>query len=101
MKCIFKHNISLFNQLRGTGIGAKIKLAYATIFIDELEEKVLKDCDQKYLLWRKYMDDIFALWQHREKIHMLRIIFHFHKTRITKNYFPKLSLLASKNKTKY
>ena len=40
---------------------------YAIIFMGDLEEKLLKDCDKKPLAWWRYIDDIFMLWQHSEK----------------------------------
>ena len=40
---------------------------YAIIFMGDLEEKFLKDCDKKPLAWWRSIDDIFMLWQHGEK----------------------------------
>ena len=64
---IFEHNTSFYKQLRGTAIGTKMAPPYAIIFMGDLEEKLLKDCDKKPLAWWRYIDDIFMLWQHDEK----------------------------------
>ena len=64
---IFEHNTSFYKQLRGTTIGTKMAPPYAILFMDDLEEKILKDCDKKPLTWSRYVDDILMLWQHGEK----------------------------------
>ena len=64
---IFEHNTSFYKQLRGTAIGTKMAPPYAILFMGDLEEKILKDCDKKSLTWWRYIDDIFMLWQHGEK----------------------------------
>ena len=64
---IFEHNTSFYRQLRGTAIGTKMAPPYAIIFMSDLEEKILKDYDKKPLTWRRYIDDIFMLWQDGEK----------------------------------
>ena len=64
---IFEHNTSFYKQLRGTAIGTKMAPPYAILFMDDLEEKILKDCDKKPLTWSRYVDDILMLWQHGEK----------------------------------
>ena len=48
-KNIFEHNTSFYKQLRVTAIGAKMAPPYAIIFMGELEEKLLKDCDKRNL----------------------------------------------------
>ena len=64
---IFEHNTSFYKQLRGTAIGTKMAPPYAILFMGDLEEKILKDCDKKPLTWWRYIDDVFMLWQHGEK----------------------------------
>ena len=48
---IFEHNTFFYKQLRGTAIGTKMAPPYAIIFMGDLEEKLLKDCDKKPLTW--------------------------------------------------
>ena len=40
---------------------------YAIIFMGDLEERILKDWSFKPLVWWRYIDDIFLLWQHGEE----------------------------------
>ena len=64
---IFEHNLSFFKQIRGTAIGTKMAPPYAIIFMGNLEERILQDCRFKPLVWWRYSDDIFLLWQHGEE----------------------------------
>ena len=56
--------MSFLKQLRGTAIGTKIPPTYAIIFMGDLEERILQDCSFKPIVWWKYIEDIFLLWQH-------------------------------------
>ena len=46
---IFEHNTSFYKQLRGPAIGTKMAPPYAIIFMGDLEEQFLEDCDKKPL----------------------------------------------------
>ena len=86
---IFEDNTSFYKQLRGTAIGTTIAPPYAIIFMGDLEEKLLRDCDKKPLtLWR-YIDDIFMSWQHdKEELEkFLEFLNCYHSTiTFTANY---------------
>ena len=41
--------------------------SYAIIFMDDLKEILPKDRDKKPLTWWRYINYIFALWQHGQK----------------------------------
>ena len=75
---IFEHNLSFFKQIRGTAIGTKMAPPYAIIFMGSY--KILQDCNFKPLVWWRYIDDIFLLWQHgEEKLkEFLDILNHYH-----------------------
>ena len=66
-KNIFEHNLSFLKQIRGTPIGTKMAPPYAIIFMGDLEERILQSCSFKPLVWWRYIDDIFLLWQHEEE----------------------------------
>ena len=86
---IFEHNTSFYKQLRGTSIGTKMAPPYAIIFMGDLKEKILKDCDKKLLTWWQYVGDIFMLWQHGEKEleKFLEFLNRYHPTiKFTANY---------------
>ena len=40
---------------------------YAIIFMGDLVERILQNYSFKPLVWWRYIDDIFLLWQHREE----------------------------------
>ena len=40
---------------------------YAIIFMGDLEERILQNCNFKPLVWRRYVGDIFLLWQRGEE----------------------------------
>ena len=63
---IFENNLSFYKQLRGTAISTKMAPPYALIFLGDLEERFLSDCDISPLVWWRYRDNIFMLWQHDE-----------------------------------
>ena len=64
---IFEHDKSVFKQLRETAIGTKMAPPYAIIFMDSLEEDILSNSLLKPLVWWRYIDDIFMMWEHGEE----------------------------------
>ena len=63
---IFEHNGRIFKQKRGTAIGTKLAPPYAILFMDSLETGFLESSQLKPLVWWRYIDDIFLIWQHGE-----------------------------------
>ena len=47
----FEHNLSLFKRLRGTAVGTKMVPPCATIFMGDLEERILQKTSFKPLVW--------------------------------------------------
>ena len=64
---IFEHNEDLYKQLRGTAIGTKMTPPYAVLFMGKLEEEFLEAQSLKAIVWWRYIDYIFMLWQHGEE----------------------------------
>ena len=64
---IFEHNLSFLKQLRRTAIGTQMAPPYAIIFMRDLEERILLSCTFKPLVWWRYIDYIFLLWQPGEE----------------------------------
>ena len=56
-----------FKQLQGTAIGTKFAPPYAILFMGYLEDKVLNSFVEKPLVWWRYIDDIFMIWDHGEE----------------------------------
>ena len=63
---VFEHDGNIFKQLQGTAIGTKMAPSYAIIFMAKLEEMLLESFPLKPLVWWRYIDDIFLLWEHGE-----------------------------------
>ena len=85
---LFTNNIGTKNW----NFGTKMVPPYAIIFIGDLEEKLLKECDKKPLAWWPYIDDIFMLWHHgeRELEKFLEFLNCYHPTtKFTANYSRK------------
>ena len=68
---VLKNNIFEFNgkvkkQVAGTAIGTKFAPPYACIYMDEIETEFLKTQELQPLVWFRYIDDIFFVWNHSE-----------------------------------
>ena len=64
---IFQFDEKTFKQLRGTAIGTKFAPPYAILFMADLEEKTLSPSEKKPVVWWRYIDDIFFIWEHGEE----------------------------------
>ena len=49
-------------QTHGTPTGTKIAVAFANIFMGEIEKQILNESAFKPLAWKSYIDDIISLW---------------------------------------
>ena len=56
-----------FHQIQGTAIGTKMAPSYANIFMDVLETNFLATQTCKPLIWKRYIDDILAIWDGPEE----------------------------------
>ena len=64
---IFQFDEKTFKQVRGTAIGTKFAPPYAILFMADLEEKILNASEKKPMIWWRYIDDIFFIWEHGEE----------------------------------
>ena len=62
----FEFNEEFYLQKQGTAIGTKMAPSYAILFMDALESAFLDSVAQKPLIWWRYIDDIFLVWEHGE-----------------------------------
>ena len=51
-----------FRQIHGTAMGTKMAVALANIFMADLETQILSKSVIKPMIWKRYIDDIFSLW---------------------------------------
>ena len=68
LKLILQENSFQFNernylQTPGTAMGTKMAVAFANIFMAEIETQILDKSANKRLVWKRYIDDIISLWQ--------------------------------------
>ena len=57
----FEFNGIVKQQMSGTAIGTKFAPAYASIFMDKLENDFLNAQESLPLVWYRYIDDIFFI----------------------------------------
>ena len=43
-------------------MGTKMAVSFANIFMAEVETDIINQSPYKLLIWKKYIDDIFSLW---------------------------------------
>ena len=62
----FEFDSNVKQQISGTAIGTKFAPPYACIFMDKVENDFLKTQTVKPLVWLRYIDDIFFIWNESE-----------------------------------
>ena len=67
LRLILKENSFQFNgknylQIHGTAMGTKMAVAFANIFMANIETQILSKNVIKPTVWKRYIDDIFSLW---------------------------------------
>ena len=60
----FEFNGEHFLQIFGTAIWTKVAPSYANLVMSFFEEKYVYTYILQMILWLRFTDDIFALWQH-------------------------------------
>ena len=58
----FEFNDKNYLQIHGTAMGTKMAVAFANIFMASVETKIISQSKTKPLEWKRYIDDIFSLW---------------------------------------
>ena len=67
LRLILQENSFQFNgrnyiQTNGTAMGTKIAVAFANIFMSAVETEIISKSKIKPLEWKRYIDDVFSLW---------------------------------------
>ena len=74
LKLILQENSFHFDgrdylQTHGIAMGTKMAVAFANIFMSAVEAEIINKSKTKPLRWKRYMDDVFSLWDaKREEI---------------------------------
>ncbi|XP_039302124.1 uncharacterized protein LOC113005247 [Solenopsis invicta] len=56
-----------FEQTSGAAMGSLVSPIFANIFMEHLEDKILKNAPLKPSTWFRYVDDTFVIWSHGKK----------------------------------
>ena len=67
LRLILKENSFQFNgknylQIHGTAMGTKMAVSFANLFMAAVETEILNASTKKTLVWKRYIDDVFSLW---------------------------------------
>ena len=83
----FQFNGKNFLQTHGTAMGTKTAVSFANIFMAKIETAIIDQHSAKPLVWKRYIDDMFSLWDtNREEIN--NFIEH------ANNYHPTIKFIA-------
>ena len=63
----FQFNGENYLQTHGTAMGTKMAVSFANIFMAKIETTLIQQSETKPKEWRRYIDDIFSLWDSHEK----------------------------------
>ena len=62
----FQFNGEQYLQIGGTAMGTRVAPTYANLFMRKLETEMLENSILKPMVWYRYIDDIFFIWEHGE-----------------------------------
>lgn len=60
----FEYAGEYFLQLQGTAMGTKFAPSYANLYLAGIEQDFLGSRVLSPLVWRRFLDDVFMIWQH-------------------------------------
>ena len=62
----FEFGKSIYKQLQGTAMGTPMAVVFANLFLDIHETNVLETLQSKPIVYKRYIDDIFAVFENKE-----------------------------------
>ena len=75
----FSFNEEHYLQVQGTAMGTRVAPSYANLFMAKLEEDLLAWTSARPHTWWRYIDDIFAIWEHGREPGPNQLISSFHQ----------------------
>ena len=60
----FQYQNEFYAQCEGAPMGLSLSVVLANAIMEEFEEELLTSSPLKPVIWRRYVDDTWALWQH-------------------------------------
>ena len=92
LRLILKENSFHFNgknflQTHCTAMGTKMAVSFANIFMAAVETEIIERSSKKPLIWKRYIDDVFSLWNlNKEEITAF--------IELANNYHPTIKFTA-------
>ena len=79
-------------QVQGTAVGTKMAVAFANIFMSAIETEIINKSPHKPLVWKRFIDDIFSLWNvDKEEIYSF--------IELANNHHPTIKFTAEVSET--
>ena len=66
----FEFGKNVYKQLQGTAMGTPMAVVFANLFLDIHETNVLGSLQSKPLIFKRYIDDIFAVFDNKESANL-------------------------------
>ncbi len=63
----FQINDEYYEQVEGAAMGSPLSPIVANLFMEEFENKALTTAVVRPKVWLRYVDDVFAVWNHDEQ----------------------------------
>ena len=101
----FQFQGEFYEQTSGTAMGSPISPIIANIFMEDFENKILKNAPLKPSTWFRYVDDTFVIWSHgRETLPQFLAFLNSQRLNIQftmeveqNNQIPFLDVLVKRN----
>ena len=59
----FQFGETIYHQISGTAMGTPCAVVYACLFLDEYERGILSSLPYKPIIYKRYIDDVFAIFE--------------------------------------
>ena len=69
---LFQFTRRNYLQIHGTAMGTKMAVAFANIFMADIETQIVSQSVVKPTVWKRFIDDILSLWdtgKHDRTVH--------------------------------
>ena len=86
---ILKENYFQFSgkdylQIHGMAMGSKMAVVFANVFMAKIEQAILRQNKEKPLVWKRFIDNIFRLWDtKKEEIFIAKANAYHHTIKFT------------------
>ena len=89
----FEFNKISYLQTHGVVMGTKTVVSFANIFMAEIGTNLIQQNNTKPRVWKRYIDDVFSLWDYNRNEQQQLNFYQFLKYTITLTIIINLKLL--------